>query len=101
MAEFTGKSSFEFSQDLSDEAIVQIEESLSTHGAKVDAKSQTFTPDPEPPTYTFACTVQASDQMAADNTAGVVLGRALHDCGHLSDPPEDISPDGQGIGIEP
>ena len=87
MADLKGKSSFEFPERLTDQAIKQIEDSLATHGAKVDAKAQTFTPDPEPPTYTFACTLEATDQMAADNTAALVLGRALYDCGYLSDPP--------------
>lgn len=87
MADLTGKSSFTFPHVLTDREIKQIEDSLATHGAQADAKAQTFTPDPEPPAYTFACTLEASDQMAADNTAALVLGRALYDCGYLSDPP--------------
>jgi hypothetical protein len=93
MADLTGKSSFEFPEALSDQAVEEIEDSLATHGAKADSRAQTFTPDPEPPTYTFACTLEASDQMAADNTAALVLGRALYDCGYLSDPPP--APQGQ------
>jgi len=81
----TGKSSFEFPGTLTDEKILEIEQSLAQYGAQADAQAQTFTPDPEPPTYTFACTLQATDQAAADNMAGIVLGRALHDCGYLSD----------------
>jgi hypothetical protein len=87
MADLTGKSSFEFPELMTDQAIKELEDSLATHGAKVDANAQTFTPDPEPPTYTFACTLESSDQMAADNTAALVLGHALYDCGYLSDPP--------------
>ena len=90
MADITGKSSFEFSDSLTDQAIKQIEVSLATYGARVNAKAQTFTPDPEPPTYTFACTLEAPDQQAADSTAGVVLGHALYDCGYLSDPPSAL-----------
>ncbi|MFC1408552.1 hypothetical protein ACEZCY_04565 [Streptacidiphilus sp. N1-12] len=86
MADLTGKSSFAFPERLTDQEIKQIEDALATHGARVDAKAQTFTPDSEPSTHTFACTLEASNQMAADNAAGVVLGRALHDCGYLADP---------------
>jgi hypothetical protein len=91
MAEYTGRSSFTFPHPLSDQDITRMEEALADHGAKVDAKSQTFTPDPESPTHTFACAIQVADQMAADNTAGIVLGRALHDCGYLSsDAPSEV-----------
>ncbi|QMU70680.1 hypothetical protein [Streptacidiphilus sp. P02-A3a] len=83
MAEFTGRSSFTFPQALDAEGITRIESALVTHGAKVDAGTLSFTPDPEPPAYTFACTVRGSDQMAANSMAGIVLGRALHDCGYL------------------
>jgi hypothetical protein len=86
MAELTGTSSFEFPDVLTDQAVKQIEDSLALYGARVDAGAQTFSRDPEPRSYTFACSLEATDQMAADGTAGVVLGRALHDCGHLSNP---------------
>ncbi|QMU77190.1 hypothetical protein GXW83_17230 [Streptacidiphilus sp. PB12-B1b] len=101
MGEFTGKSSFVFPRALPDEAIEQIRSALAAHGAKVDATAQTFTPDPEPPAYAFTCTVQVSDQMAADNTAGVVMGRALYDCGHLGDPAPAASGAGGSAGHRP
>jgi hypothetical protein len=81
MADLTGKSSHEFPERLDDRAVMRMEDALATHGARVDAKAQTFTPDPAP-TYTFACTLEVSDQMAADNTAALILGRALYDCGY-------------------
>ncbi|MBC3840815.1 hypothetical protein GXW82_12595 [Streptacidiphilus sp. 4-A2] len=98
MGEYLGRSSFVFPEALTDQGLRRIEVSLAEHGAHVDAQSQTFTPDPELASYTFACQVKVADQMAADNTAGVVLRRALYDCGYLSVPP--APPVSDGIGIE-
>jgi hypothetical protein len=97
MGEYTGRSSFAFPTGLTDQRLQQIEVSLADHGARVDARSQTFTPAPEPLGYTFTCLVKVADQMAADNTANVVLRRALYDCGYLSDPPAPPVSDGVGI----
>ncbi len=97
MGEYTGRSSFAFPAVLTDQRLQQIEVSLADHGARVDARSQTFTPDSEPPSYTFTCLVNVANQMAANNTADVVLRRALHDCDYLSDPPAPPVSDGTGI----
>lgn len=83
----TGRNSFEFSETLTEARVSELEDALAAHGAKVDATAQTFAPDPAPPTYTFACAVEVNDQMAADHTAGIILRRALYDCGYLSPPP--------------
>lgn len=86
MGEYTGRTSFAFPTALTEQRLQELEVSLAEHGARVDARGQTFTPDPEPPAYTFVCLVRVADQMAADNTADVVLRRALYDCGYLADP---------------
>jgi hypothetical protein len=83
---FTGKDSFEFPQTLDDDKIRHIEAALATHGAKVDATAQTLTQDATPSRYTFTCTVDVADQMAANTTAGIVLRRALADFGYFSRP---------------
>ncbi|QMU69738.1 hypothetical protein [Streptacidiphilus sp. P02-A3a] len=97
MAEYTGKSVFEFPDALSDDELQQVEKSLAQHGAQVDARSQAFTPSPEPPSYAFTCLVDVADQMAADNTAAVVLRRALYDCDYLPLPPPPPVSDGFAV----